>query len=115
MPSSPATARFEGCIPTDPATLRLPQNARTFALKVRGEAMLNAGILDGDVVIMEFRDARNGDIVAALINGETMLKRYVLRRGVAFLRAEHPALRDEIPARELVLQGVLIALLRIPK
>jgi SOS-response transcriptional repressor LexA len=105
--------RMEGCIDIDPTTLRLPKNARTFALKVRGDSMRNAAILEGDVVIMEFREAKHGDIVAALIDGETTLKRFILQNGVPYLRASNPKYPDLIPARELVIQGVLIALLRL--
>ena len=103
--------RMDTCIDIDPTTLRLPKNARTFALKVRGDSMRNAAILEGDIVIMEFREAKHGDIVAALIDGETTLKRFVVQNGVPYLRASNPKYPDLIPARELVIQGVLIALL----
>jgi SOS-response transcriptional repressor LexA len=112
-PESMTEGRMDGCIDIDPTTLRLPKNARTFALKVRGDSMRNAAILEGDVVIMEFREARHGDIVAALIDGETTLKRFVVQNGVPYLRASNPKYPDLIPARELVIQGVLIALLRL--
>jgi SOS-response transcriptional repressor LexA len=105
--------RMDTCIDIDPTTLRLPKNARTFALKVRGDSMRNAAILEGDIVIMEFREARHGDIVAALIDGETTLKRFVVQNGAPYLRASNPKYPDLIPARELVIQGVLIALLRL--
>ena len=108
-----ADGRMDGCIDIDPTTLRLPKNARTFALKVRGDSMRNAAILEGDIVIMEFREAKHGDIVAALIDGETTLKRFVVHNGVPYLRASNPKYPDLIPARELVIQGVLIALLRL--
>ena len=107
--------RVDGCIDIDPTTLRLPKNARTFALKVRGDSMRNAAILEGDIVIMEFREAKHGDIVAALIDGETTLKRFVVQGGMPYLRASNPKYPDLIPARELVIQGVLIALLRFSK
>jgi repressor LexA len=110
-----ADGRIDGCIDIDPTTLRLPKNARTFALKVRGDSMRNAAILEGDVVIMEFREAKHGDIVAALIDGETTLKRFIVQNGVPYLRASNPKYPDRIPARELVIQGVLIALLRLSK
>lgn len=105
--------RIDACIDIDPTILRLPKNARTFALKVRGDSMRNAGILEGDIVIMEFREARHGDVVAALIDGETTLKRFIIHNGVPYLRASNPKYPDLIPARELVIQGVLIALLRL--
>jgi repressor LexA len=55
---------------------------------------------------------RSGDIVAALIDGETTLKRYVLEHGRPYLKAENPLYPDLTPARELRIQGVLISLLR---
>jgi repressor LexA len=102
----------EGCVSIDVATLGLVHSARTFALKVRGDSMIEAHICDGDVVVLEFREPRSGDIVAALIDGETTLKRYLVKNGKPFLRAENAGYPDLIPARELVVQGVLVALLR---
>jgi repressor LexA len=102
----------QGCISIDIAALGLPRHARTFALKVRGDSMIDAHICSGDTVILEFREPRKGDIVAALIDGETTLKRYLIEKGKPFLRAENSDFPDLIPARELVIQGVLIALLR---
>lgn len=97
----------------DMDSLRIPKNTRTFALKVRGDSMINAGIHPGDVVILEFKDPRNKDIVAALIDGESTLKRYIVQRGVPFLKADNPAYPSLIPAQELVIQGVLVAVLRL--
>jgi len=102
----------EGCISIDITTLGIPRHARTFALKVRGDSMIDAHICSGDTVILEFREPRKGDIVAALIDGETTLKRYLVEKGKPFLRAENPDYPDLIPARELIIQGVLVALLR---
>jgi repressor LexA len=103
----------DGCITVDPETLRLPKGSRVFALKVRGDSMTGAGILSGDIVILEFREPRDGEVVAALIDGETTLKRFVTRRGKTFLKAENPRYPDYIPAQELVIQGVQVALLRV--
>ena len=100
------------CITVDPDSIRLPRNARTFALEVRGDSMMGAGILERDVVILEHAEPRNRDIVAALIDGDVTLKRYLIDRGVPFLRAENPLYPDLIPARELVIQGVFRALIR---
>ena len=102
----------QGCISIDIASLGIPRNARTFALKVRGESMIDAHICDGDTVLLEFREPRHMDIVAALIDGETTLKRFVLENGRPFLRAENENFPDLMPARELVVQGVLVGLLR---
>ena len=102
----------EGCISIDISTLGIPRHARTFALRVRGDSMINAHICTGDTVILEFREPRKGDIVAALIDGETTLKRYVVESGKPYLKAENPEFPDLIPARELIIQGVLVALIR---
>lgn len=107
-----AEQQREGCISVDINTLGIPRNAKTFALKVRGDSMTGAHILDGDFVILEVREPRPRDIVAALIDGETTLKRYVVKNGQPFLKAENPEYPDLIPARELVIQGVMITLIR---
>ncbi|MGC6426513.1 MAG: transcriptional repressor LexA [Akkermansiaceae bacterium] len=102
----------QGCVSIDIASLGIPRNARTFALKVRGESMIDAHICDGDTVILEFREPRNGDVVAALIDGDTTLKRFVIKKGRPFLHAENEQFPDIVPARELVIQGVMVGLLR---
>jgi repressor LexA len=103
----------EGHIALDAASVNASAHARTFALRVRGDSMIEAHILDGDMVILEDRkDAQNGDIVAALIDGETTLKRYVVERGRPYLKAENPRYPDLVPARELRIQGVMISLIR---
>ncbi len=107
-----AEAEREGCISIDIASIGIPRSARTFALKVRGDSMIDAHICSGDTVILEFREPRDGDIVAALIDGETTLKRFIMNKGKPFLRAENEEFPDLIPARELIIQGVLVALLR---
>lgn len=96
-------------------TLRLPAHAKVFALRVRGDSMIGAGILPGDTVVLEQREPRPGDIVAALIDGEVTLKRYLLQDGQPFLRAENDAYPDLIPVQELRIQGVQVALFRIAK
>ena len=102
----------DGCLSIDIRSLGIPRNARTFALKVRGESMVDAHICDGDTVILEFREPRRGDVVAALIDGETTLKRYVIQGNKPYLQAENEMFPDLIPARELIIQGVMVALLR---
>lgn len=90
----------------------IPSNARAFALRVRGDSMIDAQIADGDIVILEDREARSGDIVAALIDGETTLKRFVMHNRRPFLHAENANYPDLIPARELFIQGVMVGLVR---
>ena len=104
---------IEGHISLDTRSVNASKNGRTFALRVQGDSMIDAHILDGDIVILEDRkEARNGDIVAALIDNETTLKRYVMGHGRPYLKAENPRYPDLIPARELRIQGVMISLVR---
>jgi len=110
--SQDAEPECQGAISVDIAALGIARNARTFALKVRGDSMIDAHICHGDTVILQLREPRKGDIVAALIDGETTLKRYLVEKGQPFLRAANRAYPDLIPARQLLIQGVLIALLR---
>jgi len=104
---------IEGHVSLDAVSVNASKNSRTFALRVRGDSMIGAHILDGDVVILEDRkDVQNGDVVAALIDGETTLKRYVVEHGRPYLKAENSAYPDLIPARELRIQGVMVSLVR---
>lgn len=102
-----------GHVSLDAQSANASKNSRMFALRVRGDSMIGAHILDGDIVILEDRkEARNGDIVAALIDGETTLKRYVMERGRPYLKAENPRYPHLRPAHELLVQGVMVSLIR---
>jgi repressor LexA len=104
---------IEGHVALDTGSVNASKNGRTFALRVRGDSMIDAHIVDGDIVILEDRkDVQSGDIVAALIDGETTLKRYVMEHGRPHLKAENSLYPDLTPARELTIQGVMISLIR---
>ena len=104
---------IEGHVSMDARSANVSRNHGTFALRVRGDSMIGAYILDGDIVILEqSNDVHNGDIVAALIDGETTLKRYVVDHGRPYLKAENPRYPNLIPARELKIQGVMVSLVR---
>ena len=60
----------------------------------------------------QFTTTEVRDIVAALIDGETTLKRYIVEGGRPYLKAENPEFPDLLPVQELVIQGVMIAMLR---
>ena len=102
----------EDYVTFDSATFGLARNARLFALRVRGDSMIGAHIMEGDTVFLTQREPQPRDIVAALIDGESTLKRYLVQRGRPFLRAENPAYPDLLPATELIIQGVMVGLLR---
>jgi repressor LexA len=104
---------IEGHVTLDLKSANVSKNSSIFALRVRGDSMIDAHILDGDVAILENRkDVASGDIVAALIDGETTLKRYVLDHGRPYLKAENPSYPKLVPVGELLVQGVLVSLLR---
>jgi repressor LexA len=96
----------------DLAVFGVENRAEVFAVRVQGDSMIGAQIADGDTVLLQKRVPKNGEIVAALIDGESTLKRYLLDRGEPFLKAENPRYPDLLPAAELVIQGVMIGLLR---
>ena len=104
---------IDGHVSLDARSANVSKNGRTFALRVRGDSMIGAHIVDGDIVILEDRkDVQNGDIVAGLIDGETTLKRYVVEHGRPYLKAENPRYPDLRPARELRIQGIMVSLVR---
>jgi repressor LexA len=104
---------IEGHVSLDARSANISKNREKFALRVQGDSMIGAHIIDGDIVILEdSKEVQNGDIVAALIDGETTLKRYVMEHGRPYLKAENPRYPNLIPARELKIQGVMVSLVR---
>lgn len=95
----------------DPATFRLNSVRGLFALQVRGDSMTGAQIADGDIALLRAGEARAGQIVAALIDGVSTLKRLVREGRRTFLRAENPRYRDLIPAESLQIQGVFVGVI----
>lgn len=103
----------EGCTNVDVETLGIQVQRGCYALRVRGESMRDAGILDGDVVILKATPSpQAGQIVAALIDGESTLKRLVQVKGKWFLKAENAAFPELIPRSDLVIQGVAKTVIR---
>lgn len=104
----------EGTVAVDPSVfgVRNPRPNHFWFLRVTGDSMIGANILDGDLVAFVRRDPRPGDIIAALVDETTTtLKRYVRERGRAILRAENPRYADIVP-RQLECQGVKVGLIR---
>ncbi len=90
-------------------------NGEHFALEVRGDSMIEAGILDGDTVIIRRTNAaQNGDIVVALVDDEeATLKRFRRKGGSIALEAANPAYETRIFGPDRVkVQGRLVGLLR---
>lgn len=103
----------EGCVSVDVESVGIRPTSRTFALRIHGDSMIGKHIVGGDVVVIEHgKEPKPGDVVAALIDGQSTLKTFLVQRGRPFLRAENPKYPDLIPAAELVIQGVMVALIR---
>ena len=90
---------------------RLPNN-QTFLLRVRGDSMVNVGILDGDYILVEQRPtAENGEIVVALVEDGATVKRFFKEDGHYRLQPENDAM-DPIIVDEVTILGKMIGLLR---
>ncbi len=87
---------------------------KTFALRVEGDSMIGAGIMDGDrVIVKQQSTAENGGIVCALIDGEATLKRFSKKDGVVTLKAENEKYAPiTLSAGEFRIAGRLVGLLR---
>lgn len=111
---SEAIEEREGVVPVD-ARLARGKGTRLFALRVRGESMRGAGILPGDVVIVDSgARARHRDVVVARVDGEATVKRLWIARGRAELRPENPAFEPIVPGpgSELEILGRVIEVRR---
>jgi repressor LexA len=101
-----------------PATISVPEEllgrGETFALRVRGDSMIDDGIRDGDVVIVESRrDAPNGATVVALVEGEATVKRFYRKRGRIHLEPANERMQPIVAREEDVeLRGIVVALVR---
>ena len=86
---------------------------RIYALRVKGDSMIDEHICDGDIAVFEHGpDPRSGQIVAALIDRKNTLKTFLVKNGKPYLKAENPNYPDLIPSEELVIQGVFRVLIR---
>ncbi len=84
-----------------------------FILEVTGTSMINAGIFEGDLVVVDTKKTpRDGDIVVALVDNQNTLKRFIKKDGKVYLKAENEEYEDIYPETELRVQGVVQALIR---
>lgn len=89
--------------------------SQLFALRIAGTSMINAGILDGDIVVIAKTNlAENGEIVVALVNDEATVKRFYKENGHFRLQPENPAM-EPIIVDEVYILGKVVAVLRYYK
>jgi repressor LexA len=91
----------------------IKNEGRYYALRVRGDSMINAGIYDDDLVIVRATNvAHHNDIVVALVHDEVTVKRLVFQGGTAFLQSENPEYPNIFPEEAWTIQGKVIGLVR---
>lgn len=94
-------------------TLAIRCTSRTFALRMGDESMRGCNIHENDIVVLEQGlEPRHGDVVAALVDNESLVRSYAIRQSRPVLEAAHTALTGAVPADGLVIQGVMVALIR---
>lgn len=104
-----AVEQVEGYIPYGGS---VSSDKSLFALHVKGESMINAGILDGDIIVAEQTpEARNGDKVVALIDDEATVKTFYREEDHFSLQPENDYM-DPIICDELVILGRVVAVMR---
>jgi repressor LexA len=89
-------------------------NGPVFMLRIKGDSMIDAGILDGDYVVIHRQDhARDGEIIAALIDGEeATVKRLRREDGKVMLISENPAYEPMVFERDVDIIGKVVTVLR---
>lgn len=89
------------------------QGAPQFCLRVKGDSMIDAGILDGDTVLVRQQNyAENGEIIVAMLGEEATVKRFYRLRDKVKLQAENPKY-EPIYSREVVILGKVVAVFRL--
>ena len=84
-----------------------------FLLQVRGDSMIGAGILEGDLVIVRpVREAHSGEIVVALLHDEATVKRFAQINGRRYLKPENPKYQNIYPEDEWTIQGKVVGVIR---
>lgn len=111
----PIEAVADGAVNVAVPGSMLSGQGKHYALEVKGESMIDAGINDGDIVVIrETSQANNSDIVVAMVEGyETTLKRYMRTGDMVALEAANPAFETRmLPADKVEVQGKLVGLIR---
>lgn len=107
-----AAENVDRAVQLDPALLKGPPDAQYFMLRVTGESMIDAGILDGDrVVVRQQSTARDGQIVVALLGDEATVKYFHREPGRVRLQPANVTMKP-IYAKEVSIQGVVVCVLR---
>lgn len=104
-----AVENIEGSFPLSADFVR---HDNVFMLRVQGESMIGAGILDGDyIIVRQQSDARNGEIVVAMIGDEATVKRFYKERTLIRLQPENPMM-EPIYSQDVSILGKVVGVFR---
>ncbi len=104
-----AVENIEG---TFPLPVEVVRQDNVFMLRVQGDSMIGAGILDGDLIIVrQQNEARNGEIVVALIGDEATVKRFFKERTLIRLQPENPSM-EPIYSQDVSILGKVVGVFR---
>ncbi|NLN59393.1 MAG: repressor LexA [Deltaproteobacteria bacterium] len=108
---SPAEEALREIISLDEYLITRPESS--FLVKVDGDSMIEAGIMEGDMVIVEKgRNPKSGDIVIAEVDGQWTMKYFIKKGKTITLEHANPKYQSIIPQTELRLAGVITAVIR---
>ena len=109
--AAPVEEQAEEMISLD--TYLIGDRSSTFLLRVKGDSMIDAGIFEGDVVVVNRKKTpKLNDIVVGVLDGEFTLKRLRRDKGKYYLQAENPDYPDMYAMDELQIAGVMVGMIR---
>lgn len=109
--AAPAEEQAEERVTVEDYLVR--DRSSTFLLRVKGDSMIDAGIFEGDLVVVDRgKKPRPEEIVVGVLDGEFTLKRLKHNKGKYYLQAENPAYPDLHALEELQVAGVVVGVIR---
>ena len=108
-----ATENIENYVPIPSDMFNNVSNNKFFILNVKGDSMINCGILNGDQIIVEQRDtAKDGEIIVALVDDSATVKRFYKENGYIRLQPENDTM-DPIIVDDCSILGKVVGLMRM--
>lgn len=111
--AAPAEEQAEELLTLDDYIVPGKRRTATFLLRVKGDSMIDAGIYEGDLVVVERgAEPKVGEVVVGILDGEFTLKRLKRDKGKYYLQAENPRYPDLYALDELQVAGVVRGVIR---
>jgi repressor LexA len=96
----------------DLSAIGIPTTRNSFALRVEGNSMIDAGISDGDILLVEKRAPKSGEIVVAIVEGQVTVKYYLVDGDHHILRAANASYPDRQLSGDWSIPAVAVGLIR---